>query len=104
MAMALDPLDLPTSLLVNGCSGLLLGVSLALAADVIEWWHNKWWQLIAVWVAWAAVIVTASMPDLDWLHGRRIANSMVALWVVYLLLRKVRGHDASESQATDRSA
>jgi hypothetical protein len=65
----------------------LLGASFALAARHISWWENRWWLMVSIWSVWAIIISVASVPRFDdAVHGRRIANGCVALWVVWLIL------------------
>jgi hypothetical protein len=97
----MDILDVPTSLAVNGSMGLLLGASFGLAQDTIAFWRNRWWAMLLLWCGWAAVIAVASLPRFEDLHGRRIVNSMVALWLVFLLLRHARKERCDHGSASE---
>jgi len=86
--------DTLSLLAVNGASALVLGMSFALAVDVVPWLRRsaRWRAVVVVLlVAWSGLILWAnSLPHPEGLQVRRVMGGAVSLWVAYLFVRYVR--------------
>jgi hypothetical protein len=77
---------LASLLLVNGATGLLLGLSVPFAVGPIPGVKHGWSALAVVLAFWATAIMVAwLMPSPTDLIVRRCINATAELWVAYLL-------------------
>jgi cytochrome b subunit of formate dehydrogenase len=83
--------------IVNGVTGLMLGLSCLLAIDVWPWLkrHNHWWVLVVIVLLWGGGIVLASSLDTYDLIARRLINAVAVLYVAALLLAYIRKEPSS---------